>query len=473
MSYNAVSLSNGDGSVKQFGGAGGGGGSTSASNVSYDNTESQLAATNVQSAIDELAAEEGSVATLVITTTSTELYGQTVTVAGQYATYTGTFSNEGEATMNILFIGEYTVSCLDTDATVNITTIGDSYTVELVVSNTILDITANSSEMYSKTLTVSFGGSEIGTVSLDESGQGTFKVNETGTYTLSYNGGMNQTVEVTEMDVTLPITYYGIITVATFAAATEQQIAAMVKAADAGCIDLYEDCGWRVGQTRSVSLSAIASSGTYDGVSWSVGESQAAQTVTLVLMHQGLYTLVNSVKNKDGSTRTTCSFVCGLKNCFNTVGYMNSTETNNGSWPSSARRRWCNGGFRQAIPETLRDCFKQFNTISGQAAYDKQPTGYPNVTSQDYFALAAEKEIFGSRSYSTITEANALTQFTWYQTSSNRIKKTVNGSEIRWWERSPAYNGSLSFGSVRGDGAVGYGAANSTSVSSSAPFGCL
>ena len=469
MSYNAVSLSNGDGSVKQFGGAGGGGGSTSASNVSYDNTTSQLEATNVQTALDEIASQEGSVATLVITTTSTELFGQSITVAGQYATYTSTFSNEGEATINILFIGEYTVSCLDTDATVNITTIGDSYTVELVVSNTILDITANSSEMYSKTLSVSFGGSEIGTVSLDASGQGTFKVNETGTYTLSYNGGMNQTVEVTEMDVTIPVTYYGITTLATFAAATEQQVADMVKAADAGCIDLYEDAGWRVGQERTVLLSAIANEGTYNGVTWYVGESQDAQNVTLVLMHTGRYELVNPVKDKTGATRTTCSFVCGLKNCLLTRGYMNRTNTNSGSWSSSPRRNWCNGGFRQALPETLRSCFKQFNTITGTWS-NNSITGGSNVTSQDYFALAAEKEVFGSRTYSTDNEANALTQFTWYQTSSN-IKKTINGTSYAWWERSPHYADSQRFCIVTST-LITYHIEAST-INGLAPFGCL
>lgn len=55
MSYNTVSLSNGDGSVQQFGGGGGGSSTTSATAVSYNNSESGLAATNVQDAIDELA----------------------------------------------------------------------------------------------------------------------------------------------------------------------------------------------------------------------------------------------------------------------------------------------------------------------------------------------------------------------------------------------------------------------------------
>lgn len=477
MSYNAVSLSNGDGSVKQFGGAGGGGGSTTASNVSYNNTESQLAATNVQSAIDELAAEEGAVAELTVTTTSTELYGQTVTVAGQYETYTGTFSQAGQAKFNLLYLGEYTITCLDASTTVTITVIGDSYQATLIASKTVLAITANSSQMYGKTLTVSFGGSEIGTVVLDATGTGSFNVKEIGTYTLSYNGSMNQTVEVTELDVTVNVTYYGLTTLQTFAAATEQQVADMVKAADAGCLDLYGDCGWRVGQSRTVSLSAIASSGTYGGVSWNVGESQSAQSVTFVLMHRGLYQLVNPVKSKTGAARTTCSFVCGLKDCLATTGYMNSSDTNTGSWSSSRRRQWCNGGFRRAMPEPLRSCFKQFKTISAQA-YNSTT----NQTTDDYFALPAAAEVWkgdpaygpgGSAgtetAFSNLTEFNALSRFTYYETTSNRVK-TVNGSAMHWWERSPAYF-SEQFCCVHLDNV----ASNiyASSYCGIAPFGCL
>ena len=254
----------------------------------------------------------------------------------------------------------------------------------------------------------------------------------------------------------------------TFSAATEAELLQMVQAADEGQIDLYTDCGWRVGQERSVSLSAIAASGTYDGTSWTVGESQAAQTITLVLMNQGGKELVTAVKSKGGATRTTCSFVVGVKHNLTTNGHMNSTNTNSGSWNASARRNWCNAGFRQALPANIRNCFKKFKTVTGD--YNGAQAGGTNITSQDYFALPAEKEVFGSATYSTTNEAGALTQFTWYATAANRIKNT-GSSAIAWWERSPYYAGGLYFCNVRTNGtATGYAASDALGLS---PFGCL
>lgn len=258
----------------------------------------------------------------------------------------------------------------------------------------------------------------------------------------------------------------------TFAAATDSEIRQMVEAADAGQIDLYTDCGWRVGQEHTTTLAAIAASGSYDGVSWTVGEAQSQQSITLVLMHQGGYSLVTPVKNKSGGNRSTCSFVVGLKDGLTTKGYMNSTNTNSGSWQNSARRGWCNGGFRQAMPADLRAVFKQFNCITGTWSND-QAAGGSNITTQDYFALFAGKEIFNggsSTSYSTDNEANALFSITWYETTSNRIKQ-VNGSADIWWERSPLYYFSYYFCYVASNGGAYHNGASNTG--GLAPFGCL
>lgn len=251
----------------------------------------------------------------------------------------------------------------------------------------------------------------------------------------------------------------------TFAAATDEEIATMVALADAGIIDLYEDCGWRVGQEHTVTLSAIAASGTYDGITWSVGESQPAQTVTFVLMHRGLYELVTPVLDTDKQTRNTCSFVVGMKENMNTDGKMNATNTNQNSWSGCLRRNWCNGGFRGAIPSTLRSSFKQFKTITAQT-YD----GSTNQISSDYFALAAEKEVFGAAASGNSTEAAALTQFTWYETDANRIKKT-NNVDATWYFRSPG-NAGIEYFCVANDKGLSrqVGASLERGVS---PFGCI
>ena len=244
--------------------------------------------------------------------------------------------------------------------------------------------------------------------------------------------------------------------IVSWADGTDEQIAALVGAADAGQIDLVEDAGWAVGDTRTVSLSAMAASGTYDGVSWGVGETHAAQNVELVLMHQG------GVKLADGST---CHFVVGMKDSLNEIGYMNSSSTNSGSWDGCARRSWCNGAFRQAIPDALRPVFKQMQTITAET-----PNDSALKTSIDYFALPAEREVSNTRNFSNATEWASLVQFTWYATSANRIKKS-GGNNAAWWERSPDASHSSLFCRVNTEGlSDSYGADCTYGLS---PFGCI
>lgn len=273
--------------------------------------------------------------------------------------------------------------------------------------------------------------------------------------TLSSLGTVTVTASYTENGVTKTASFTVTVSVkiVTWAAGTDAEIVAMVEAADAGIITLSDY--WAVGDERSVSLSAMAATG--------VGESHAAQTVTMVLMNQGGKTLVEATE----SGRTECSFIVGLKNCLTETGYMNSSDTNSGSWNSSARRTWCNSIFRNAIPSTLREIFKQHKNLT-IAAYN----GSSNQETADYFALPAEKEIFGSATYSNSVEANALSQFTYYATASNRVKKLGNsGSASVWWERSPYSGGSSYFCRVYSGGSA-YNSYASIAYGI-APFGCI
>ena len=146
---------------------------------------------------------------------------------------------------------------------------------------------------------------------------------------------------------------------------------------------------------------------------------------------------------------------------------MNSSNTNSGSWDGCARKTWCNSVYYNAIPSALRPIFKKFKTITAET-YD----GSTNKVSEDFFALPAEKEIFGSSSYSNTTEVAALTQFDDYKTSSNRIKKSGDsGSADGWWERSPRTGDSSRFcrGGNTGNMSSGYAKSNYLL----APFGCI
>lgn len=272
---------------------------------------------------------------------------------------------------------------------------------------------------------------------------------------LSSYGTVTVTVTYNENGVTKTASFTVSVSVktVTWAGGTDEEIVAMVEAADQGLINLSDY--WAVGDTRTVRLSAMSNTG--------VGESHSAQEVDLVLMHAGGYTLNAAV----ASGRTKCSFVVGLKDSLTEAGYMNSSNTNSGSWNGSARRTWCNNVFRNAIPSTLRAIFKQFKTVTAQTY-----NGSTNQTSVDYFALPAEREIFDARNYCNQTEYNALFQFDYYKTASNRVKKLgKTGTASYWWERSPSYDGSTYFCRVYSNGNADYNYAGYTS--GLAPFGCI
>lgn len=251
--------------------------------------------------------------------------------------------------------------------------------------------------------------------------------------------------------------YGSSLNIVTWAEGTDAEIVAMVNAADAGMINLADY--WSVGDERQVTLSAMNATG--------VGESHVEQTVTFVLMHQGLYELV------DGKT---CNFIVGQKNGLAETGYIYPSTNYEGSWDECARRTWCNNVYYNAIPGTLRGIFKQFKTVTIER-YD----GNTNKISEDWFALPAVKEVFGGTAtssgsdtkFSNLTEFNALTQFDYYKTSANRIKKNGDsGSAADWWERSPRYNVNSYFLNVDSGGSESFTKFVSANLLL-APFGCI
>ena len=296
-------------------------------------------------------------------------------------------------------------------------------------------------------------------------------VNKKGTYTVkayvesqdgTYNQELVRTTTATITDSKTVVTAaidgtYGDYGNLSFSSTTDAQFAAIVSALDAEKISI-NDLPWAVGDMRTVHLSSMPATG--------VGETHEEEDVTFVIQNVGGVTFTSGKQ---------CHYVVGLLNTLNAGGYMNSSNTNSGSWKSSARRTWCNSVFRNAIPSTIRDCFKQFKCVTA-TEYSASTT----TTTDDYFALPAAKEVFGGTAtsagsetgYSNLTEFNALTQFEWYKTSANRIKKLGNSSSASWWwERSPDYGYSNAFCGVNADGTA-YDSTASTAYGL-APFGCI
>ena len=239
--------------------------------------------------------------------------------------------------------------------------------------------------------------------------------------------------------------------IVTWADGTDEEIAAMISAADAGKINLSDY--WSLGDERTVHLDAMTVGDAFT-------TAMAAQDVVLVLMDTGINSGYKDVNNK------TVNFVVGQKNSLSKTGRMNTTDTNTGSWNGCAMRTDLNNKYYNALPATFRACLKQFKTITAQTY-----NGSTNQISQDYIALFAEKEVIGSTYYNNPTEANALTQVDYYKTTANRIKKNGNGYDCYWWERSPHYGDRGSFCMVELRGyAEGGQAKDSYGI---APFMCI
>ena len=245
--------------------------------------------------------------------------------------------------------------------------------------------------------------------------------------------------------------------IVTFAGGTDAEIAKMIQAHYNNKINIADY--WAVGDTRSVSLSAMSATG--------VGESHRAQTVQLVILdfeHDDLATAIN------GHSKAAVSI--GLKDCLmdasnalnpvngggNTEnGYMNSSATNAGGWKNCARRAWCNNVFFAALPSTWQSMVKIVNKKSGTGGGSSSGT---EITADKIF-LAAEIEIFGSTNNSFNGEG---TQYQYYKNATaNKYKMpkwSSSGVSHIYWERSPRSGNSTVFCIVYDNGNASYDSAN-------------
>ena len=235
--------------------------------------------------------------------------------------------------------------------------------------------------------------------------------------------------------------------IVSWADGTDEEIVAMVKAADKGLIDLKDY--WNVGDVRKAMLSETEGCERYT--------SHSRQETEFVLMNAGGKMLLTPTE----SGRTTCSFVVGLKDCLKEEDKINREDTNQGGWESSDIREWCNDGFAQSIPQSLQPIFKNF--VNSTYADGKI------VETTDLFALPAEVEVYGSTKYSAQGEG---TQFELYKNPLNRIKCIGSGGyQAHWWERSPNSSFSTRFCIVASHGNAYYYYASYTY--GLAPFGCI
>lgn len=242
--------------------------------------------------------------------------------------------------------------------------------------------------------------------------------------------------------------------IVTFANGTDEEIAKMIQAHYDNKINIYDY--WAVGDTRTVSLSAMEATG--------VGESHRAQTVKFVIGdfdHDDLTTPING-HTKAAVTLLQKDCLMDAANASNPVkgsrnsenGYMNSTNTNVGGWKNCARRTWCNNVFFTALPSAWQSMVK---TVNKKVSAGNNSSTIETV--QDKIFLAAEIEIFGSTTYSFAGEG---TQYQYYKNATaNRYKMPKWDSSFAshaYWERSPRSRNASFFCSagISGDAAINY-----------------
>ena len=375
----------------------------------------------------------------------------TVTSSDGTETVTGTTDSTGDAYIDVSSLGRYTIASA-TNSVTGYTTSKYDYDEVSVGYNPVESLTVSGLKTeWLKGDIISYTGVKVTATYLDGK---TKDVTSSAAFapangtTITTSGNSSVVVSYTENGITatstIAITISDFSTI-TWANGTDEEIAKMVAAADEGKIKLSDY--WSVGDTRKVELSAQSYS--VSGLSYGTGIPK--QSVDLVLMNVGGKTLTNG---------KTCSFIVGTKNSLvgsgNSYFDMNSNNSNSGGWAKCPRRTWLNYVIPKALPTTLSGIFKQFTNSNNSGG---------NTT--DYFALPSEYEVFGGNHYSGETSG---TQFTWYKTSSNRVK-TFNGSPIYWWERSVYPGNSVDFCAVSIDG--GAGEYNSSSDRDLSFFGCI
>ena len=428
----------------------------------------------IKAELDKQNATIGHLLILKITF-SEEFKGLSYTVTGNGETFTGTVPDS-------LYVNLY-VHGLDTVYTVSAEYEGETYTSEVetkdfygvyfgeltawqaTITVTVTDAVAGAVE--GALVTATSTEKTYGPVATDAEGKVTIKIGKAGTYKINATNGTDTAAEVSvdvlENGMEYPVNM-SVLKIVTWADGTDEEVAAMVAAADRGEIKLSDY--WSVGDERKVNLSAMAATG--------VSESHAAQTVTMVLMNEG------GVPLADGSE---CNFVVGQKNGLTENGYMNSSNTNSGSWGNCARRKWCNEVYFAALPTYLQNMFKKMTTKTPLA----EGAGAEVQTVEDMIALPASAQVWKDDATATASRSDGysycaredfsigLEQWEWFKTPANRVKKQGDtGSACDWWERSPSsfpnYVGQC-FCEVYPDGPAG--AISATHLIGLAPFGCI
>lgn len=178
------------------------------------------------------------------------------------------------------------------------------------------------------------------------------------------------------------------------------------------------NCSW-------ATIAKISESGTASSV-FQVGDEKDivvdGETLTLVIM---------DFNHDDLESGGKAGITFGLKNLMATKRVMGSSNITKG-FISTSMYSWMTEELLLSLPSELQAVIKTINKSNVKDYF----MDYTSAIDAMKLFLFSETEIFGSITYSAITEGS---QYGYFSTAASRIKRLSNGSGEKsvWWTRSP------------------------------------
>lgn len=221
----------------------------------------------------------------------------------------------------------------------------------------------------------------------------------------------------------------GGLTIVDFSTGTDDEVAAMIDAAQNGDINLQTDGGWSVGDTRTIAIGAYQND---------EGTTQAAHNAVIAITSFDEYESCGNVLQFDFLTRAG-------------EARMNSSGSNSGGYDSSLMKTTTIPNLVNALPTWLKDRLLQFGVVTNKGTS-------PSIGK---LALRSADEVYNSGSK----------LLPYYTTAANRLKyDTDGGNVVQYWFRGTV--GTTEFEHSDRNGSSTY-SSNATRNLAIIPFGCL
>lgn len=229
-----------------------------------------------------------------------------------------------------------------------------------------------------------------------------------------------------------------------WATGTDEQIVDMITAARNGKIDLQTDGGWKVGDVRTIPISAFVGGGSVEC---------PAQNIDLVITSFADYEGCGAVMQFD------------FKECLSAPFRMRANASNAGGYDATEMYSTTLPALVEALPSWLAPLLLTFNVKASAGSKSDTIETIPN----NKLALRSSIEILNRTGSAKAGEGSWVP----YYASTTQRKKAfgISGADTDWWTRSPngLTNDYWQYINSSGDSAQ----TGTNKTFGVAPFGCL